>query len=55
MDTLYTQKSVDLCPGCGVNPAEEPHACPYEECVGGNSGKFCTCCSACTKACADDI
>jgi len=41
---------------CGVNPATEPHSCPYAEDINGNDDSdFCTCCADCQHECAMDI
>ena len=41
---------------CGVNPATEPHPCPYAEEINDNDDpEFCTCCADCQHECAMDI
>lgn len=47
---------VAKCERCGVNAAEEPHACPYAHEIGGSTDdEYCTCCTACQHECAMDI
>lgn len=41
---------------CGVNPATEPHSCPYADEIGDNDDpEYCTCCDDCMHECAMDI
>jgi len=47
--------SEELCPHCGVNPASDPHPCPYDEDVNNNPDSSCTCCEECEYQCAMDI
>lgn len=37
------------------HPKAEPHACPFDEEVNGDSETLCRCCESCTSECADDI
>lgn len=47
---------VAKCERCGVNAAEEPHACPYAQEIGGSTDdEYCTCCASCQHECAMDI
>ena len=44
------------CKNCGINEAQDPHLCPYQEDVNGDDNpKFCTCCKECVRVCADEI
>jgi hypothetical protein len=45
---------IELCSHCKVNPASEPHVCPYAEDV-HNVESLCDCCHKCTYECAMDI
>lgn len=45
-----------MCCSCGVNPATEPHSCPYADEIGDNDDpEYCTCCDDCMHECAMDI
>jgi hypothetical protein len=44
----------EMC-GCGNNPAEDLHACPYDEDVNNDSMPSCFCCAACQKKCSEDV
>lgn len=51
-----TNNETKKCERCKVNDAEEPHACPYAQEIGGSTDEeYCTCCADCTYECARDI
>ena len=47
-------EEAELCK-CGENPATEPHPCPFNEDLHGDSETLCTCCEDCRYQCAMDI
>ena len=40
--------------GC-THECVEPHTCPFEEEINGDSETLCTCCIHCQQSCAEDI
>ena len=46
---------VEMCPQCGINPAQAPHTCPFLVEIDDNYDDLCTCCKDCESDCGDDI
>lgn len=40
---------------CGKNPAQPPHACPFQSDVNNDEDYTCDCCGECEYECAMDI
>jgi len=40
---------------CTCDEWQEPHPCPFDEEVDGDSETLCNCCPVCTEECADQI
>lgn len=55
LSLIQKRNDVELMCKCGVNPATEPHPCPYKSDVNNDPDTLCTCCEDCQKQCADDI
>lgn len=55
LSLIQKRNDVELLCKCGINPATEPHPCPYQSDVNNDSDTLCTCCEDCQKQCADDI
>ncbi len=44
------------CQSCGINDADEEHACPYAQGIDGcDDENYCSCCDECTENCANNI
>jgi len=40
-----------LCEHCGINEAQEPHPCPFDEEMDIDTENLCTCCEECEEEC----
>jgi len=47
-------KKEEMC-GCGRNPIETDHICPYHSYINGDDETLCNCCSDCERDCAMDV
>lgn len=48
------EKTHPICNNCGIHKAGDDHSCPAVENSTGQI-KICSCCTACTRACSEDI
>jgi hypothetical protein len=48
------QNDESKCKGCGKNPAQEEHTCPFAEEI-HNDTRTCNCCDKCAYECAMEI
>jgi hypothetical protein len=44
-----------VCARCGIRSATSAHECPFKTEVHDDFTTRCTCCTACTQECADDV
>ena len=54
METKEINKNIELCPKCGLHPAQAPHTCPYDVEI-NDDYDLCTCCEECESDCLGDI
>lgn len=55
---MSTEPSTEKCDSCEINPASEPHTCPYKQAAGSakdwpieQQDELCNCCDECTHDC----